>query len=133
MSVTLPRTLQTRLRIVRKQGQIRPLAGMLLLGFILACMACSSTQDAHRSERPNIIFLMDDQRRWDALGVENEKVHTPNLDQLAKVGVRFSQAVCQAPMCGPSRTSMMLGLYPNQLGVLRNGQHIPDEKLPIKP
>jgi arylsulfatase A-like enzyme len=76
---------------------------------------------------------MDDQRRWDALGIENPIVVTPTLDQLATEGVRFTQAVCQAPMCIASRNSMMFGLYANQTGVLRNGRGIPDDKLPIKP
>ena len=57
--------------------------------------------------RPNIIFLMTDQQRWDALGVVNPHVKTPNLDRLAEFGVRFSQAVCQAPLCVASRNSLM--------------------------
>jgi len=88
---------------------------------------------AGKNDKPNIIFLMDDQRRWDALGVENEVVITPTLDKLAKNGVRFTQAVCQAPMCIASRNSMMFGLYANQTGVLRNGKGIPDDQLPVKP
>ncbi|MHA1599762.1 MAG: sulfatase family protein, partial [Alphaproteobacteria bacterium] len=84
-------------------------------------------------DRPNVIFLMDDQHRWDALGIANPAVKTPNLDALAKSGVFFDQTVCQAPMCIPSRNAMMLGLYPNQIGILRNGPGLPDEKLPAKP
>ncbi|MGB5983195.1 MAG: sulfatase-like hydrolase/transferase [Nonlabens sp.] len=84
------------------------------------------------SERPNIIFLMDDQHRYDALGMINDQVITPTLDSLARDGVFYSQAVCQAPMCVPSRNSMMLGLYPNQTGVYRNSDGIKDEKLPAK-
>ncbi|MGB4472949.1 MAG: sulfatase-like hydrolase/transferase, partial [Limnochordia bacterium] len=53
--------------------------------------------------RPNVIFFMTDQQRWDALGVANPLVKTPNLDRLARTGIRFDQAVCQAPMCVPSR------------------------------
>lgn len=82
---------------------------------------------------PNIIFLMDDQQRWDALGVINDQVHTPNLDRLASEGVHFTQAVCQAPMCIASRNSMMFGLYANQTGVLRNEPGIPDGELPAAP
>ncbi|MFY9202180.1 MAG: sulfatase-like hydrolase/transferase, partial [Limnochordia bacterium] len=48
--------------------------------------------------RPNVIFFMTDQQRWDALGVANPLVKTPNLDRLARTGIRFDQAVCQAPM-----------------------------------
>ena len=85
------------------------------------------------TDKPNIIFLMDDQRRWDALGVVDGATITPNLDRLAKNGVHYAQAVCQAPMCVPSRNSMMLGLYPNQIGILRNQRGIPDNKLPAMP
>ena len=41
-------------------------------------------------------------------------------------GILFDQAVCQAPMCVPSRYSLMTGLYPSQVGVLRNGQYLKD-------
>jgi len=46
---------------------------------------------------------MTDQQRWDALGVLNSRIKTPNLDRLAKAGVVYRQATCQAPMCVPSR------------------------------
>jgi arylsulfatase len=85
------------------------------------------------TDRPNIIFLMDDQHRWDALGIVDPAVKTPNLDKLARNGIRYEDAVCQAPMCVPSRNSMMLGLYPNQVGILRNARGIPDSKLPARP
>jgi arylsulfatase A-like enzyme len=86
-----------------------------------------------QNRQPNIIFLMDDQRRWDALGIANPQVITPNLDRLAREGVFFNQAVCQAPMSVASRNSMMLGLYPNQIGTLRNEPGLPDELLPSIP
>lgn len=98
---------------------------------MLSGTSCQSEKEG--DQRPNIIFLMDDQHRWDALGVENPAVITPTLDELANNGVRFTQAVCQAPMCIASRNSMMFGLYANQTGVLRNGHGIPDDNLPIPP
>ena len=107
--------------------------GVMLLVLMVALNSCSMKVEPEVQNRPNIIFLMDDQHRWDALGVENPVVITPTLDKLAKEGVRFTQAVCQAPMCIASRNSMMFGLYANQTGVLRNGRGIPDDKLPIKP
>lgn len=86
----------------------------------------------NRLKRENILFLMTDQHRWDALGVENPLVKTPNLDRLARSGIRYRQAVCNAPMCVPSRYSMMLGLYPSQCGVRHNTQCIPrDDDLPV--
>ena len=84
-------------------------------------------------KRPNIIFLMDDQHRYDALGIINQQVLTPTLDSLANNGIFYSQAVCQAPMCVPSRNSLMFGLYPNQTGVYRNtGGGVSDDSLPGK-
>ncbi len=81
---------------------------------------------------PNIIFLMTDQHRWDALGCVRPVVRTPNLDAIARGGVRFAQAVCNAPMCVPSRYSMMTGLYPSQCGVRHNTQMCPsDAELPV--
>lgn len=115
-----------------KKNSISQLSSFFLIFFFLT--GCISNEKQKQVvERPNIIFLMDDQHRWDALGVVDSAVITPNLDKLAKSGVRFSQAVCQAPMCVPSRNSMMLGLYPNQIGVLRNGTGLPDSLLPTKP
>lgn len=101
---------------------------ILMIAMVVMLSACNVKEK--EGERPNIIFLMDDQHRWDALGVINKEVITPNIDKLAKEGVHFTQAVCQAPMCVPSRNSMMLGLYPNQIGILRNEPGIPDDKLP---
>jgi arylsulfatase A-like enzyme len=77
--------------------------------------------------KPNIIFLMTDQQRRDALGCVNPLVKTPNLDRLAKEGILFSQAVCQTPQCVPSRYSMMLGMYSARIGVLTNGDTIAED------
>lgn len=81
--------------------------------------------------KPNLLFLMTDQHRWDALGCVNPRVKTPNMDALARRGIRFSQAICNAPMCVPSRYSLMHGVYPFQCGVRHNTQMITtDHELP---
>jgi arylsulfatase A-like enzyme len=86
------------------------------------------------NHRPNIIFLMTDQQRWDAIGKFNEHIKTPALDRLAEEGIVFGQAVCQAPMCVPSRNSMMFGYYPSQLGVRTNkGGWTDEDRLPSEP
>jgi len=106
---------------------------LCLLGWLsILIISCATKDENNNQKQPNIIFLMDDQHRWDALGVVTKEVITPNLDKLAKEGVHFTQAVCQAPMCIASRYSMMLGLYPNQIGILRNEPGLPDDKLPNK-
>ncbi|MDF2938467.1 MAG: sulfatase [Paenibacillaceae bacterium] len=86
------------------------------------------------NQQPNLIFLMTDQQRWDAIGRYNKHIRTPNLDRLADEGVVFSQAVCQSPMCVPSRNSMMFGLYSSQLGIrTNNGGWKDEERLPSTP
>jgi len=78
-------------------------------------------------ERTNILFLQTDQHRWDALGFINNVVKTPTLDALARRGIHFPQAICNNPMCVPSRYSMMTGLYASQCGVRHNTQMCPTD------
>ena len=80
-------------------------------------------------KQPNIFFIMTDQQRWDAMGCVNPVVRTPALDSLARNGILFDQAVCQCPMCVPSRNSLLLGLNPWQVGVRNNGQGILDDAM----
>lgn len=83
-------------------------------------------------KKPNILFFMTDQHRHDAFGILNPHVKTPNLDKLIGKGVLFREAVCQAPMCVPSRYSMMTGFYPFQLGTRTNICSYQDlENLPV--
>ena len=85
-------------------------------------------------QKPNIVFLMTDQQRFDAMGCVDKRVITPAIDSLADEGILFDQAICQCPMCVPSRNSMMFGLYPSQTGVRNNGGALLDEsRLPGKP
>lgn len=69
-------------------------------------------------DRPNILFIMSDQHRADAMGCEGRTdVATPNLDDLAKTGVRFTRAYCNNAICGASRNSLQTGMLPRTLGV----------------
>src|SRR5438067_1731656 len=68
---------------------------------------------AQVGRRPrNVLLLMSDQHRRDALGIEgNPFARTPNLDALAQSGTRFHSAYCSNPVCVPSRASLLTGLY----------------------
>jgi len=122
--------------IANGENMLARMRGFYLLAFFLAglCLLSGCYGGSRQADTvpPNIIFLMDDQHRWDALGIIDPAVITPHLDRLARQGVFFDQAVCQAPMCIASRNSMMMGLYPNQIGILRNEPGVPDEDLPAK-
>ena len=107
---------------------------MLIAGLVPTFSLGADADAAPKTDtRPNIIFLMEDQARWDALGCINPQMLTPTIAGLVRDGIRFGQAVCQAPMSVASRNSMMLGLYPNQIGILRNEPGLPDDKLPSVP
>ena len=69
------------------------------------------------SKQPNIVLFYTDQQRNDALGCAgNSVIQTPNLDKMAKEGVRFSRTFCQGPLCQPSRASLITGQYLHEHG-----------------
>jgi arylsulfatase A-like enzyme len=72
--------------------------------------------------RPNLLFIVSDDLN-NMLGCYGDpRAKTPNLDRLAARGVLFDKAYCTFPLCGPSRNSMLTGLYPNSTGILANAQ-----------
>lgn len=80
----------------------------------------------------NILFIMCDQLRRDYLSCYGHpKLETPNIDALTARGVRFSNAYCQAPLCGPSRASFYTGRYPSSHGVLSNEDPLRVDELTI--
>jgi arylsulfatase A-like enzyme len=84
-----------------------------------ALAATSLGQTARR--RPNVLFFMSDDMRVE-LGCYQSRFNalTPNLDALARSGVRFDRNYCQYPLCNPSRSSLMTGRHPTTTGVIDN-------------
>jgi choline-sulfatase len=80
--------------------------------------------------RPNILFLMTDQHRWDALGLTGGWVRTPNLDRIAREGVLFSSAYTPSPVCIPARVSLATGWYPHNTAVWDNFHYTMPERTP---
>lgn len=67
---------------------------------------------------PNVLFIaIDDLNDWIGTMHGHPDVKTPNIDRLAARGVQFQNAHCQAPLCGPSRASLMTGLRPSTTGI----------------
>ena len=80
--------------------------------------------------KPNILFIFSDQQRWDTCGCYGQPLDiTPNLDRMAREGVRFEQAFTCQPVCGPARASLQTGRYPTEVGCHTNHRMLPlDEK-----
>jgi N-acetylglucosamine-6-sulfatase len=70
------------------------------------------------SAKPNVLFILCDDLRPDALGCYGSKhVKTPHIDRLASEGVRFANTFCTTSLCSPSRASILSGLYAHTHGV----------------
>lgn len=69
-------------------------------------------------QKPNIIFILADDLGWGELGCYGNTFNeTPNLDKLAAQGIRFTQAYAAAPLCSPTRASILTGEYPVRTGI----------------
>lgn len=79
--------------------------------------------------RPNVLFIAADDLNHCFSTYGHPLVRTPNLDEIARRGVRFDRAYCQFPLCSPSRTSIMTGLAPDATGVYDLKTHF-RERLP---
>lgn len=74
-------------------------------------------------KRPNIIYFFCDELRLDALGCYGNAftdIKTPNIDEIAARGIRFTNCYCNSPVCVPSRMSQLTALYPKDTGVYHN-------------
>src|SRR3954470_4775676 len=87
----------------------------------LVSLAATTSAHAQPRTRPNILLLLFDKCRADALGCYGSEVaQTPNLDRLAASGVRFDHAYTPQALCAPARASMITGLYPHAHGIRLN-------------
>jgi len=97
---------------------------LLTLGYLFLCGGCSlqshNNPVAKQSKEPNIVIMMCDQLTARVLSCYGGPVHTPNIDRLAREGVRFTQASCPTPYCSPTRASFVMGVYPHTHGIGQN-------------
>ena len=107
-----------------------------LFGILLLLFACKSTDRSKEKETnptsPNFILILADDQGWNGTSVKmmhNEPgsksyyFETPNLELLAKRGIRFSDAYASAPVCAPSRYSIQFGKTPARLSLIRVGMN----------
>lgn len=78
---------------------------------------CSSPSQVH--EKPNIVFILADDLGWADLPVYGNRFNeAPNLEQLARAGMTFSNAYAACPVCSPTRASIQTGQYPARVGII---------------
>lgn len=85
---------------------------MIKIGIIFLAVCCFSRLTLAQDPNFNIIFILTDDQRWDALGYSgNDIIQTPAMDKLAREGTYFKNAFVTTPICAASRASIMTGLY----------------------
>lgn len=85
-----------------------------------------SAQPTNQHKQYNVLFIASDDLNSDLNTFGDPNVHTPNLDRLAKMGVVFTHAYNQSPLCGPSRASIMTGYRPDKTKVHDLNAHFRD-------
>ena len=93
-----------------------------ILGELVLTAALTPATALGDDAPPNVLFIISDDLNNSVGCYGHPQVSTPNIDRLAARGVRFDLAYCQYPLCGPSRNSLLTGLYPNSTGILQNQQ-----------
>lgn len=82
---------------------------------------CLAQADQTKQARPNIVFILIDDLRWDELGCAGHPfIKTPNIDRIARDGAFFRNAFMTTPLCSPSRASFLTGQYAHTHGITSN-------------
>ncbi len=111
-------------RLPRQHLRAAPFLPVFLLSLLLTLPLSGISQrpsGAASSSRPNIVFILIDDLRWDELGVVGHPfIKTPNIDRIGKEGALFRNAFMTTPLCSPSRASFLTGQYAHTNGIIDN-------------
>lgn len=102
-----------------------------LAGFLVSQEAFGESKEQAKVERPlNVILILADDLGGMDLGCYGSKFHrTPNIDRLAKSGIRFVNAYSASPLCSPTRASILTGMSPARTGITAPTCHMPEVRL----
>ena len=104
------------------QTERREFFGAVGAGVCLAAVMCASVLGAEASEKPNIVLCMADDQGWGDMAYNGHPVlKTPNFDAMAAAALRFDRFYAAAPVCSPTRGSVMTGRHPNRFGCFKWG------------
>jgi N-sulfoglucosamine sulfohydrolase len=86
----------------------------IYMGLFLFLLTLTGRASMQTANRPNIVLFIADDLAWEDTGAYgNPKVRTPNIDRLAREGLRFTRAFVTISSCSPSRSSLITGRYPH--------------------
>ncbi len=108
------------------------IVGVFLTAVILlaGCEGGLAGSAAKPKKKPNIIFLLTDDQRWDTMGCAgNSIIQTLNMDDLAQNGMRFANAFVTTSMCAPSRASIFTGQWARRHGIVNNETNLSEDVL----
>ena len=93
---------------------------LVCLVFLIGCELPSSPTNSF-PEHPNIVMIFSDDHGYEDSGAYgNSTIQTPNIDRIAREGLRFTRMYTTSAMCTPSRSSLYTGLYPTRNGAFKN-------------
>lgn len=127
-------------RLFRNPCRVVSRGDLIGLGLALCCFASAtgvvwsitSASVAAADNRPNIVLVMADDQGWgDMAYYGHDRLKTPNFDAAAAAGLRFDRFYAAAPVCSPTRGSVMTGRHPNRYGVFKWGYPIRPQETTI--
>lgn len=118
-----------------RRNLFQPRSKAALLLTACAAVATLSAATAAQTTKPNLIYILIDDLRWDALSVTGSPLApTPNIDRIGKEGMVFRNAFVTLPLCSPSRASFLTGQYARTHGIRDNTNRGPlSHRIPMFP
>jgi len=110
--------MRIRVALLTLRTVVLTLFGLVLLGSVAPA--------AEQARKPNVVFILADDLGWADLTPYGSTFHdTPNLKRLADRSVRFTNYYAASPLCSPTRSSILTGLYPARTGITSPACHLP--------
>lgn len=115
--------------MVHLPSVLQPAGLLVLFAALIQVPSFAATAATHESKvtQPNVLFILCDAIRWNAMSCAGHpSLKTPNIDRIAREGVRFSNMFCTTSLCSPSRASILTVLYAHGHGVRDNFSELPN-------
>lgn len=97
----------------------------------LEVVSCKQQQAINKQSPPNVVIIFTDDQGYNDVGVFGSEISTPNIDQMAKEGVKLTNFYAAQPVCSASRAALLTGCYPNRIGV--HNAFMPNAKIGLNP